>query len=134
MVREKRGKKTGTDSGRKLPAAQLFSATPPSECIKMLATIMVQKQVSIRGKRLAMRIWDIKRAHFYGKAQREIYIELPEEEQDGVHCGLCLKSWYGTQDASHIFQHHYTNILEGDGHNAGLAIPALCPSPAKMFV
>ena len=71
VVREKRGQKGEENDGRKLPAAQLFSATPPTEAIKMLASIMVTKQRSIRGHKPEMRIWDISRAHFYGQEKRK---------------------------------------------------------------
>ena len=100
VVREVRSK---GEEGRALPTAQLFSAMPPLEAVKILGAMLIQDEVSKRGKRLEMRFWDISRAHFYGEAQRDIYVELPDEEKDGVHCAKLLKSWYGTQVASAIF-------------------------------
>ncbi|CAK0882720.1 unnamed protein product, partial [Prorocentrum cordatum] len=122
VVREKRGK---GEEGRALPAALLFSAMPPLEAVKILSARMVQERVSSRGQPLGMRFFDVSRAHFYGKAERPVYIELPEQEQDGIHCGLLKKSMYGTQDASAICQWDYTGVLESDGHVAGKANPAL---------
>ena len=124
VVRERRFKEKG-EAGRVLPAAFLFSATPPSECIKVLGSRMVSQKVSTRGKTLVMRFWDIRRAHFYGIARRTVYVNLPEEEQDGVHCALLLKSMYGTQDASNIFQWDYTELLTGGGHCVGKSNPAV---------
>eukprot|EP00959_Pyramimonas_sp_CCMP1952_P025191 528422-Pyramimonas_sp.AAC.1 len=121
VVREKRGQ---GEEGRKLPAALLFSAMPPLEAVKMLGGLMVQNRSSERGKPLGMRFFDISRAHFYGLAERTVYVELPEEEQDGVHCALLKKSMYGTQDASAIWQRDYTAVLKQDGHEAGKANPA----------
>eukprot|EP00959_Pyramimonas_sp_CCMP1952_P347015 7267833-Pyramimonas_sp.AAC.1 len=91
----------------------------------MLGGLMVQNRSSKRGKPLGMRFFDISRAHFYGLAERAVYVELPEEEQDGVHCALLKKSMYGTQDASAICQRDYTAVLKHDGHEAGRANPAL---------
>ena len=51
-------------------------------------------------KPLRMQFWDVSLGPFCGTAQREIYVDLPEEDQNGEHCGLLVKSMYGTQDAS----------------------------------
>eukprot|EP00971_Amphidinium_carterae_P316023 6281649-Amphidinium_carterae.1 len=61
---------------------------------------------------------DISRAHLYGDAQRDLYVELPpeDEHQEGDSepmCGLLLRSMYGTQDASQIWQKDYTKLLGG---------------------
>ncbi|CAK0839220.1 unnamed protein product, partial [Prorocentrum cordatum] len=72
--------------------------------------------------------FDISRAHFYGKAQRRIFVELEEEsrkEHGEDKCGLLLKSWYGTQDASKIWQGDYTELLEEHGYKAGMSCPAV---------
>ncbi|CAK0865787.1 unnamed protein product [Prorocentrum cordatum] len=72
--------------------------------------------------------FDISRAHFYGKAQRRIFVELEEEsrkEYGEDKCGLLLKSWYGTQDASKIWQGDYTELLEEHGYKAGVSCPAV---------
>ena len=53
-----------------------------------------------RHKPLQMQFWGSWRAHFNGRAPREIFVDLPEEEQDGEHCGLLVKSMYGTQHVS----------------------------------
>ncbi|CAK0811643.1 unnamed protein product [Prorocentrum cordatum] len=72
--------------------------------------------------------FDISRAHFYGKAQRRIFVELEEEsrkEYGEDKRGLLLKSWYGTQDASKIWQGDYTELLEEHGYKAGVSCPAV---------
>eukprot|EP00959_Pyramimonas_sp_CCMP1952_P406808 8526567-Pyramimonas_sp.AAC.1 len=89
VVREKRGQ---GEEGPKLPAALLFSAMPPLEAVKILGGMMVQRRRSRRNRPLAMRLFDISRAHFYRKAERAVYIELLDTEADGVHCGLLKKS------------------------------------------
>ena len=122
VVREKRGK---GESGRALPAALLFSAVAPLEAIRMLGSRMVQWQTSARGRPLGMRFFDISRAHFYGTAQRQIYVDLPEEEQDGIHCAILLKSMYGTQDASAIFQGDYAQVLQSAGYEGRKIKPSV---------
>ena len=53
----------------------------------MLGSLMVTVLRSERVTQLQMQIWDTSRAHFNGTAQLEIYVELPEEEQDGERDG-----------------------------------------------
>eukprot|EP00971_Amphidinium_carterae_P237514 4715014-Amphidinium_carterae.1 len=59
--------------------------------------------VSPKGKPLNLALRDISRAHMYGDAQRDLYIELPPEDAQletdtEPMCGLLLRSMYGTQD------------------------------------
>ncbi|CAJ1401272.1 unnamed protein product [Effrenium voratum] len=69
-------------------------------------------------KKRKLGVWDISRTHFIGRAEREIYIQLPEEDRTrekdaGVPmCGRLLRSMYGTQDASHIFQKDYSMAVK----------------------
>ena len=62
---------------------------------------------------------------FYGTAECEIYVDLSEEEQDGEHCGLQMKSMYGAQDASALWQDDYTQVLENvhEGNGASCTVP-----------
>ena len=73
--------------------------------------------VSNKGKRSKLRHHDISRAHFQGTAQRLIYIKLPAEDrlkygEDKV--GRLIESMYGTQDASHIWQLDYVDLICGE--------------------
>ena len=81
-----------------------------------------------RDKQLQIQIWDISRAHFCDTAQREIYVDLPEEERSGEHCGLLVKSMYVTQDASAIFQDDYTQVLQNAVYQNGTASPTTVES------
>ena len=68
--------------------------------------------------------FDISRAHFYGKAQREIYVELETEDKvqfGSDKCGLLNRSMYGTQDASQIWQKDYTELLRTHGFVQGVS-------------
>ena len=102
---------------RALPASQLFSAMPPLEAVKVLVSIMMSVSVSNKGKPLKLRHYDISRAHFQGTAQRLIDTKLPAEDRQKYgedKVGRLVKSMYGTQDASHIWQFDYVNLLCGE--------------------
>ena len=105
-ARESKTKKQG-NIRRALPASQLFSAMPPLEAVKVLVSIMMSVGWSNKGKPLKLRHYDISRAHFQGTAQRLIDIERPAEDRQKYgedKVGRLVKSMYGTQDASHIWQ------------------------------
>ena len=66
---------------------------------------------------------DVARAYFYAKCTRDIYIELPEEdEQYGVgdtvgKLNLCL---YGTRDAASNWQETLSSHLVEHGFSRGV--------------
>ena len=102
---------------RALPASRLFSAMPPLEAVKVLVSVMMSVSLSNKGKPLKLRHYDISRAHFQGTAQRLIYIILPAEDRQKYgedNVGRLTKSTYGTQDASHIWQLDYVNLICGE--------------------
>ena len=52
---------------------------------------------------LCMTLADVSRAHFYARAVREIYIQLPPEDpRSGERdvCGRLLRTMYGTLDVA----------------------------------
>ena len=87
---------------------------------------MVTLRTSKRNRKpLKLRLLDISRAHFYGHAQREIFVTLPEGDQEEGMVGLLLKSMYGTRDAAHIWQQSYTDVLLAAGFKRSAAWPAI---------
>ena len=88
---------------------EFFAAMPSLSALKMLVTISITFQLPHAGeavkeapaKRRLLGFLDVKRAHFYSDATRELYVELPPEAkkpgEDAV--GKLLKSLYGTRDA-----------------------------------
>ena len=132
-AREYKTKKQGKIQ-RALPASQLFSAMPPLEATKVLVSIMMSVSLSNKGKPLKLRHRDINKLHFQGTAQRLIYIKLPAEDrqkngEDKV--GRLIKSMYGTQDASHVWQLDYVNLTCGElgGFRRGKHSAALFHNP-----
>ena len=114
--RKYKTKKQGKIQGA-LPAPQLFSAMPPLEAVKVLVSIMMSVSLSNKEKPLKLRHCDISRAHFQGTAQRLFHIRLPAEDHQkyGEHkVGRLIKSMYGTQDPSHIWQLDHVNLICGE--------------------
>ena len=107
---------------------------PPLEAVKMLVSIMMSVSLSNTGKPLKLRHYDISRAHFQGTAQRLIYFRLLAEDRqkDGEDkVGRMVKSTYGTQDASHIWQLDYVSLIcvELGGFRRGKHSAALFHNP-----
>ena len=115
-----------------LGGADTFAATPPVESVyALMSSFMTRK--SQNEERKYMAAWDVSRAHFMGKAARDLYVILPDEdrvhpEDEGPMMGKLLRSMYGTQDASQIFQKDYQELLKKEG----AAFCALCPAIFKM--
>ena len=87
---------------------------PPLEAVKVLVSIMMSVSLSNEGK---LRHYDLSRAHFQGTAQRLIHIKLPAEDRQKCgedKVGRLVKSMYGTQNASHIWQLDYVNLICGE--------------------
>ena len=56
-----------------------------------------------KGEDLCMGVIDVKKAHLRAPATREVYVELPKEDQEPGEedmCGLLKYSMYGTRDAA----------------------------------
>ena len=62
------------------------------------------------------------------KAQRELYIEIPEEDKllgDGDVIGRLNQGMYGFRDASNGWMKDWQELLRSDGYDIGVANPAL---------
>ncbi|CAE7240586.1 unnamed protein product [Symbiodinium natans] len=108
-----------------LPEHALFSSMPPLEAVKLLCSLMTTLRVSRRGGKLSLRLIDISRAHFYGRATRRIFVTLPEGDESPGKCGLLLKTMYGTRDASSTWQRDYSELMAKHDFRAGKAWPCI---------
>eukprot|EP00971_Amphidinium_carterae_P292147 5799547-Amphidinium_carterae.1 len=113
----------------KLTEAELFSATPPLEALKLLLAWMAAQRSSKQAKPLKLAAWDVSRAHLYGKVNREVYCTLPEGDEEEGMIALLLKSLYGLQDASKIGQGDWAEQLTSSGWRRGVANPAILYHP-----
>jgi hypothetical protein len=113
-----------------------FAGTPPLEALRFLLSLATTRsETNTVEKPYRMSFIDIRRAHFTAAAQRELYVEIPEEDQDDPQgrrlCGLLLKSMYGTQDAAQNWENEHTDFLTSEGFVAGLGSACLFYHPVR---
>ena len=70
---------------------------------------------------------DVRRAYVYAKSERDVYIELPEEDYEEGMCGKLVKSMYGTRDAARNWEMEYTGFMRDAGFKQGIASPCAFP-------
>ncbi|CAK0859186.1 unnamed protein product [Prorocentrum cordatum] len=111
--------------------AELFSATPPLEAFKAMVTIFVGRVNDAHHdgdtEEIIYKLYDISRADFYGDVNREVYVDLPEEETHDdpePMVGRLLKTMHGTVDASHVWQDDYIGLTSSHGSKKGVSNPA----------
>ena len=100
----------------------LYVATPPLETIKYLVAKCAMGQR--RSQPLRMGIVDVRRAYFYAKASRPIYIEVPLEDRkpgDEDKVGLLEMSLYGTRDAGLNWSREVAVTMQRMGFRRGKA-------------
>ena len=78
---------------------------------------------------------DVRRAYFYAKTHRDIYIELPAEDLEGNKDmpGKLNLSLYGTRDAAPNWQEHLSVHLEKIGFIRGVGHPSIYHHPARAL-
>ena len=96
---------------------------PPLEGLKTLLSLMTTLKKSSRGSALIIRLLDILRAHFYGLAERDVFVELPEGDRQDGFCRKLQKSMYGTRDAASIWEKSYLALLISGGFVKPIAFP-----------
>ena len=81
-------------AARKGSVAQLFAGTPPAESLRALLSIAVSGGRAgggpgeCRGRdQFEICIIDVRRAHFYAKAIRRVFVEMPKEDPRYDQCG-----------------------------------------------
>ena len=114
---------------------EFFAAMPSLSALKMLLAIAVTSklsdstgQVPKTGTRKLLGFLDVKRAHFYSEATREIYVELPSEgklESDGDVVGRLKRSLYGTRDAPLNWELTIRKIMMKLGFTQGKSNPCI---------
>ena len=77
---------------------------------------------------------DVSSAFLYADVLREIYIELPECDREGIAkgmVGMLLKALYGTRDAPLAWQEALTRFLVDLGFEASKLHPAIFHHPSR---
>lgn len=109
---------------RKAGLGRLFAGTPPSESLRVLMNEAVGIDNENEKGDLQISIIDVRRAHFYAKAMRRVFVEVPKEDPRWETCeGVAelIMSLYGTQDAAANWEAEYTGTLVNDGFVQGKA-------------
>ena len=103
----------------------LYAATPPLEALR----IIVSDAATIAGGDEAREIMvnDVRRAYFYAKIDRDVFVELPPEDPEyGTgkkgKLRLCL---YGTRDAAKGWQETLSAHLVSLGFTRGVGHPSV---------
>ena len=102
----------------------IFAGTPPLESLRILARIAAQG-MDDEDPTCILNL-DVKRAHFYAKAKRAVFVQLPPEDpmsQDPEACGELLYSMYGTRDAASNWEEEYSDFMTTIGFKKGVACP-----------
>ena len=68
---------------------------------------------------------DVRRAYFFAKVRREVYVDLPEEDWTPNMCGRLNQSMYGTRDAAQNWEEEYSSFLIGISFRRGKASPCV---------
>ena len=109
----------------------LYASTPPLEATRLI----MSRAATDDGTPRELMVNDVARAYFHAKCTRDIYIELPEEdEQYGVgdvvgKLNLCL---YGTRDAATNWQETLSSHLVENGFSRGIGFPSVFHHEAKI--
>ena len=93
---------------------EMFAATPPLVASRYLVSRVASQGVGGLGE-LRLMALDFSKAFLYGDTQREVYIELPDEDarKSMSDCvGLLKKSMYGLRDAPLIWQQVVRGMLD----------------------
>ena len=105
--------------------------------VKALLSILVSDDIPGSDESdgdLELAIFDISRAHFMAKVDREIYVEVVDEDRvkgDGDCVGLLCKSMYGCRAASANWMKEWQDLLESETYQIGVANPALYYSAVR---
>ena len=92
----------------------LFAATPPLEAKQALFSLAVTKGIGWTGERskgMKVDFIDVRRAYSHAKARRDVYVQLPPEDQEEGMCGKLMKSMYGTRDAAQNWEQEYATAF-----------------------
>ena len=108
----------------------LYASTPPLEALRLIMSRAATDDGTVR----ELMVNDVARAYFHAKCTRDIYIELPEE--DDMHgkgdlvgkLNLCL---YGTRDAASNWQETLSSHLVDNEFTRGVGFPSVFRHDSK---
>ena len=99
---------------------EMFAPTPPLLASRWLVSLTASQGLTGAGNKRLLAI-DFTKAFLYGEMEREVYIELPDEDERkhrGDNVGRLLKAMYGLRDAPLIWQKVVREMLKKRGFTA----------------
>ena len=110
----------------------LYASTPPLEALRAILSWAATDDGE-GGSRREVMVNDVRRAYFYAKTTRDIYVRLPQEDPDAEEgmlgkLNLCL---YGTRDAAKGWQETLSAHLIANGFVRGRGFPSLFHHPTR---
>ena len=110
----------------RLDPAEVFSAMPPIESLKMLISEWLTLDDGHDYKDFVMATFDISRAHFTAtQSNRDVFATLPEGFEKDGHVAKMLKAMYGTEDAAHLWGETWAAQLTEHKVKIGVASRAI---------
>jgi hypothetical protein len=111
--------------------------TPPWELVKSLFSLLVTDlpQHVGGGHEMCIGVFDISRAHFMPKCQRELYVEIPAEDRgpgEEDYVGRLNRGMYGFRGASNAWMKDWQELLAEGGYQVGVANLALFFNEAEF--
>ena len=115
---------------------------PPLMALKLLLRMAVtvvfpwKQPLSVRKDTYVIQFIDVKKAHFWAKAERVLYIELPWEYKQahnivGNSVGLLKRSMYGMRDAAALWESLVAAIMNKLGFQQGKSTPCVFWHPSR---
>jgi hypothetical protein len=68
---------------------------------------------------------DVRRAFFHAPCRREVYVDLPAEDNGPGMCGELVMAMYGTRDAPQNWEFEYSDFMKDSGFSQGKSTPCL---------
>ena len=114
----------------------IYASTPPLEALRAIISYAATHNKGHDGGRRRLKhimINDVRRAYFYAKAKRDLYIELPPEDTRGSkdQLGKLRLSLYGTRDAASNWQETLASHLVSLGFIRGVGHPCVFVHPDR---
>ena len=113
---------------------ELYASTPPLEALRYVVSSAATWTEDNSQRHIMVN--DVRRAYFYAKTNRELYIELPKEDTEAGwdEVGKLNLSLYGTRDAAKNWQEHLSRHLEEIGFVRGVGHPSVYYHPSRGLV
>ena len=111
----------------------LYASTPPLKALRMIVSHASTIYLAKPQDRREIMVKDVRRAYFYAKQQRLVFIDLPKEDDEAKEgeVGQLLLCLYGIRDAAKEWQKTLSRHLQDIGFVPGRGHPAVFHHPQR---